>query len=334
MKKKVLSFYNKNKKIILLTARILISAALIFYLVAKIPDFGTVVEILKSSSMTLLLLSFSTHIFGTWITAFRWKALLDTQKVRLSTATLSVTVLIGLFFNNFLPTSIGGDVFRTYDVSKKADIPLGVSASVIMVERFSGVVSAAIYAVVALFLGFTAIGNRSIVIPIVIFFVITVILAVLIINPSVLRLGKLFNRFKFLHKMREKLSNIYNTLVSFKKYKMVLFKVLIYSFLLQFAVILNWWLAARALGIDLSLTAFIFIVPVVAVIAMLPISVGGIGLRENSLVIIMVAMGVNNEKATLCSLLILLMLIIIGVIGGLTYVVRPYFEGRFKKRST
>ena len=134
--------------------------------------------------------------------------------------------------------------------------------------------------------------------------------------------------------MKEKLSNVYNTLVSFKKYKMVLFKVLIYSFLLQFAVILNWWLAARALGINLSLTAFIFIVPVVAVIAMLPISIGGIGLRENSTVIIMVAMGVNNEKAVLCSLIILLMLIIVGVIGGIIYVVRPYFEGRFKRRST
>ncbi len=332
MKKKILSFYNKNKKIMLLTVRILVSAALIFYLITKIPDFDTVVEILKSSSIALLLLSFSTHIFGTWITAFRWKALLDTQNVKLSTATLSVTVLIGIFFNNFLPTSIGGDVFRTYDASKKANIPLGVSASVIMVERFSGVVSAAIYAVVALFLGFTTIGNRSIIIPIVIFFVITVILAVLIINPSVLRLGKLFNRFKFMRKMKEKLSNVYNTLVSFKKYKMVLFKVLIYSFLLQFAVILNWWLAARALGINLSLTAFIFIVPVVAVIAMLPISIGGIGLRENSTVIIMVAMGVNNEKAVLCSLIILLMLIIVGVIGGIIYVVRPYFESRFKKR--
>lgn len=334
MKKKILSFYNKNKKIILLVVRILVSAALIFYLITKIPDFDTVVEILKSSSIVLLLLSLSTHIFGTWITAFRWKALLNTQKVTLSMSTLSVTVLIGLFFNNFLPTSIGGDVFRTYDVSKKANIPLGVSASVIMVERFSGVVSAAIYAVVALFLGFTAIGNRSIVIPIVIFFIITVILAVLIINPSVLKLGKLFNRFQFLRKMREKLSNIYNTLVSFKKYKMVLFKVLIYSFLLQFAVILNWWLAAKALRINLSLTAFIFIVPVVAVISMLPISVGGIGLRENSTVIIMVAMGVANEKAVLCSLLILLMLIIVGVIGGITYIVRPYFEGKFKRRST
>ena len=335
MKNRIISFYRKNKKAILLVTRIVISASLIAFLIkTQIKAFSDIIEILKSSDKVLLLLSFSTHALGTYITAFRWKALLNTQKVKLSTSTLSATVLVGSFFNNFLPTSIGGDVFRTYDVSKKAKIPLGTSASVILVERFSGVVSAAIYAVVALFLGFTTIGHRSVIIPIVIFFVVTVILAILIINPYLFRLGKISGKFKFMRKLTEKLSNVYNTLASFKKYKVVLIEVLIFSFLLQFTVILNWYLAAMALGINLTLTSFIFIVPVVAVIAMIPISIGGIGLRENSLAFIMVAMGVNNEKAALCSLIILFMLIIMGGVGGIIYIIRPYFESRSKKNDT
>ncbi|MDD5622906.1 MAG: lysylphosphatidylglycerol synthase transmembrane domain-containing protein [Actinomycetota bacterium] len=334
MKKRIISFYRKNKKTILLILRITISISLIVYLVStQIESFSDVIEILKSSNKFLLLLSLSTHALGTYITAVRWKTLLNTQGVRLSNTTLSVTVLIGSFFNNFLPTSIGGDVFRAYDASKKGNISLGSSASVILVERFSGVVSAATYAIIALFLGFTAIGHQSIIVPIIIFFVVTLILALLIINPSLFRLGKITRKFRFMRKIADKLSNFYNTLVSFKKYKVVLIEVLAFSFLLQFSVILNYWLASMALGINLSLTAFIFIVPVVAVIAMLPISIGGIGLRENSLVIIMVAMGVNNEKAALCSLLILFMLIIMGIIGGITYIVRPYFERKLKKRS-
>jgi glycosyltransferase 2 family protein len=327
MKDKIIFFYNKNKKTIFLFLRILVSVLLIAYLFStQFKNFHSIIEILKSSNKILLLLSLSTHIFGTWITAVRWKTLLDTQNVRLSTATLSVIVLIGLFFNNFLPTSIGGDVFRTYDVSKKAKIPLSSSASVILIERFSGVVSASVYAVAALFLGFTAIGNQSVIIPIVIFFVITLIIALIIIYPSMFGLRKYLSRFEFMNKIKEKMSNAYNTLKSFKNNRMILLKVLFYSFLLQFAVILNWYLAALALGIDLGLTAFIFIVPVVSTIAMIPISVGGIGLRENSLVFIMVAMGVVSEKAALCSLLILFMLIIIGLVGGLVYITRPYLE--------
>jgi uncharacterized protein (TIRG00374 family) len=335
MKKKIISFYRKNKKTILLVTRIVISASLIVYLIkTQIKAFSDIIEILKSSDKVLLLLALSTHALGIYITAVRWKALLNTQEVKLSTATLSVTVLIGSFFNNFLPTSIGGDVFRTYDASKKAKIPLGTSASVILVERFSGVVSAATYAVIALFLGFTAIGHRSVIIPIVIFFIITVILAFLIINPSLFRLGKISSKFKFMRKLMEKLSNVYDTLASFKKYKVVLIEVLIFSFLLQFTVILNYYLAARALGINLNLTSFIFIVPVVSTIAMIPVSIGGIGLRENSMVFIMVAMGVNNEKAALCSFLILFMIILMGIIGGIIYITRPYFESRFKKNNT
>ncbi len=327
MKNKIISFYKKNKKIILIIIRVVISISLIAYLIGKhLKDLQNALDILKTVNIYLLLLSLSTHIFGNWMTAVRWKTLLDTQEARLGVKTLSVSVLIGLFFNNFLPTAIGGDVFRAYDASKKGKIKLGTSASIILMERLSGIVCAAVYAIVALFLGFTAIGNQSVIIPVIIFFVISIILAFLIINPSILKFGRLFNRFMIFRKIKEKLSDFYRTLQSFKKYKMVLIKILIYSFFLQFAVILNFYLAARALGIGLNLTSFIFIVPIITVITMLPISIGGMGLRENSLVSIMIALGVANDKAALCSLLILVMFIIVGIIGGITYAIRPYLK--------
>jgi len=326
MKNRIISFYRENKKLILLLVRIIISVSLIVFLVkTQFKDIRSALEIIKSVNKPLLILSLSTHIFGIWITAVRWNTLLGTQKVNLGTTTLTLTVLIGFFFNNFLPTSIGGDVFRTYDAAKKANIPIETSASIIIVERFSGVISASTYAIIALFLGFTAIGNRSFIIPVIIFFIICIIIAFLILNPSILQLNKLINKIKFLKKVKEKLANIYFTFLSFKKFKWVLVRVMIYSFLLQFAVILNYFLAAKSLGINLNLTAFIFIVPVVTIIAMVPISIGGIGIRENTLVFIITAMGVGSEQAAICALVIFLMLIFIGIIGGITYSVRPNY---------
>jgi len=326
MKNRIISFYRENKKLILLLVRIIISVSLIVFLVkTRFKDIRSALEIIKSVNKPLLILSLSTHIFGIWITAVRWNTLLGTQKVKLGTTTLTLTVLIGFFFNNFLPTSIGGDVFRTYDAAKKANIPIETSASIIIVERFSGIISASTYAIIALFLGFTAIGNRSFIIPVIIFFIICIIIAFLILNPSILRLNKLINKIKFLKKVKEKLANIYFTFLSFKKFKWVLVRVMIYSFLLQFAVILNYFLAAKSLGINLNLTAFIFIVPVVTIIAMVPISIGGIGIRENTLVFIITAMGVGSEQAAICALLIFLMLIFIGIIGGIIYSIRPHY---------
>lgn len=326
MKNRIISFYRENKKLILPLVRIIISVSLIVFLVkTQFKDIRSALEIIKSVNKPLLILSLSTHIFGIWITAVRWNTLLGTQKVKLGTTTLTLTVLIGFFFNNFLPTSIGGDVFRTYDAAKKANIPIETSASIIIVERFSGIISTSTYAIIALFLGFTAIGNQSFIIPVIIFFIICIIIAFFILNPSMLRLNKLINRIKFLKKVKEKLANIYFTFLSFKKFKWVLVRVMIYSFLLQFAVILNYFLAAKSLGINLNLTAFIFIVPVVTIIAMVPISIGGIGIRENTLVFIMTAIGVGSEQAALCALLIFLMLIFIGIIGGIIYSIRPHY---------
>lgn len=334
MKNKIISFYKKNKRTILIIIRIVISVSLIAYLIrTQFKDLQNILGILKTANIYLLLLSLSTHIFGIWITAVRWKTLLDTQKAGLGARTLTVSVLIGFFFNNFLPTAIGGDVYRAYDASKKGKITLGTSASIILVERFSGIVAAGVYAIVALFLGFTTIGNQSVIIPVIIFFVLSMIIAFLIINPSILKFGRLFDRFRIFRKLKEKLSDVYRTLQSFKKYKVALIKILIYSFLLQFAVILNYYLASRALGIDLNLTSFIFMVPVITVITMLPISIGGIGLRENSLVFIMVALGAANDKAALCSLLIFAMLIIVGIIGGITYNIRPYLKTGIREKT-
>jgi len=334
MKNKIIHFFKKNKKKIFSFLRIAVSISLIAFLIkTQFKDAQSLIKILKTVSVPWLILSASTHIFGIWITVVRWNILLRTQKININKRFLTSTVLIGFFFNNFLPSTIGGDVFRTYDVAKKANKPLGTSASIIVVERFSGIISAATYAVVALFLGFTAIGGQSIIIPIVIFFAVCLILGFIIINPSILRLGKLVKKIKFLGKLKQKLSNVYDTFLSFKKYKMVLVKILTYSFLLQFAVVLNYYLAAKSLGINLSLTTFVFIVPVVAIISMIPISIGGIGLRENSIVYIMVAMGAGNEKAALCSLILFAMLIFIGLIGGIIYGVRPYATDYFSKKD-
>jgi len=319
------SFYGKYKKKIFITLRIVISVGLIAYLIeSQFKDFKTILDIIRTVNVPLLLVSASIHIFGVWISAFRWQLLLKTQGIRISQGYLSSSFLIGSFFNNILPTTIGGDIFRSLDIANKAKISVGKSASVLVIDRFSGIISAALYAVIALFLGFATIGTTSYVIPIAIFFAICIIIGFLILNPSILRLDKVVSKIKFLSKIREKLMEVYHTFLSFKKYKLALFKALLCSLALQFGVICHYYLAARSLGINLSLESFIFIVPVITIIAMLPITIGGTGLRENALVFFMVALGAQTGKSAMTSLELFVMLLVIGLICGLIYVVRPF----------
>jgi uncharacterized protein (TIRG00374 family) len=332
---RITSFYKKYRNIILPVVRVLISVSLITYLVIRhLDNLNTVISILKSINISMLLLGLAVNAIVIVIAVIRWKTLLATQKIRLGTGTLTLSVLIGFFFNNFLPTTIGGDVFRTYDIAKRANIPIGTSASVILIERFSGVVSASIYAITALFLGFTTIAGQSIVIPMIIFFSIVAILVFILLNPSILRLGKLFDRFAALRRIKDRLRSAYDTLRSFKQYKTALVKTLVYSFLMQFAIILNYYFIGLALGIELELITYVFISPIVATISMIPVSIGGIGLRENTLVFILISMGVSSEVAGIHSLLVFFMLVLIGIIGGIVYLVRPYFEKRSARQDT
>ena len=330
---KIRSFYIGHKKLINIVLRTIISLGLIIYLaITQFKDFKTIASTLKDISPVLILLSFSTHIYGIWITAFRWQTLLKTQGVRLSVLSLSSSTLIGQFFNNFLPTSIGGDVYRAYDVTKKSNFPMSSSVSVLVVERLSGIIASGAFAAAALFLGFTAIGGKSIVIPIIIFLAVSIFIFFLILNPNILGLHKLAKKVKFLQKILEKLRNVYDTFLSFKSHKWTLVKVIFYSLTLQFAVIINYWLASKSLGIPLNLGVFIFIVPVVSIISMLPISLGGIGVREGFLVFLMVSLGAQNAKAAMCSLLLFAMLLVIGIIGGLIYAIRPLLAKKERGR--
>ena len=324
-KNKIKSFYKKHKKKIFTILRIVVSVGLIAYLIqSQFKDFKTILALIKTVNVPLLLAAASIHIFGVWISAVRWQLLLKTQGIRISQGYLSSSFLIGSFFNNILPTSIGGDIFRSVDIATKAGISVGKSASVLVMDRFAGIISAALYAVIALFLGFATIGTTSYIIPIAIFFAVCIILGFLLLNPSILRLNKIVFKIKFLSKIREKLMEVYHTFLSFKKFKLALAEALLCSLALQFGVILHYWLAARSLGINLSLTSFFFIVPVVTIIAMLPITIGGTGLRENVLVFFMVALGAQSEKSAMTSLLLFAMLLILGIIGGIIYAVRPF----------
>ena len=334
MKRKLLLFFKKNKKRLFSALRIIISGLLIYFLIrTQFKDISSVTGIIRSADIILLLLAASTHIFGICITVVRWKTLLKTQKMDLSFGFLISSAFVGLFFNNLLPTSVGGDIYRAYDVAKKTGRPVEISLSVVLVGRLTGMISTMVFAIAALFLGFTTIGERSVIIPIAIFFFICLVVVFLVLNPSVLKLGRIISKIKFLNKIKQKLTNTYQTFLNFKKFKWALVRVFTYSLLLQFSVILFYYFVARAFGIELGLISFLFIVPIVTIIAMIPISIGGIGLRENSLVFIMVALGAVRERAALSSLTIFLFLLFFGIIGGLVYIIRPFISRRAEGKN-
>jgi uncharacterized membrane protein YbhN (UPF0104 family) len=87
-------------------------------------------------------------------------------------------------------------------------------------------------------------------------------------------------------------------------------------------VILHYYFAALALNIELSLLSFIFMVPIILLIAMVPISIGGLGVRENTTVYFLQVLGVSATNAIALPILVLFLLILESIIGGFFFLIR------------
>ena len=101
----------------------------------KISDVGK--EVAQSDPFWIVLAG-GLHIIGLAISAYRWQLLLSAQAVEAPFWGLFSSYLIGGFFNNFLPTRVGGDVYRMVDSKKYSGTMLRPFA-VISVERLTGI---------------------------------------------------------------------------------------------------------------------------------------------------------------------------------------------------
>jgi len=85
---------------------------------------------------------------------------------------------------------------------------------------------------------------------------------------------------------------------------------------------------ARALGLELSLLTIGWVRSAVVLIAMLPVSLGGIGLREGAFLYFLTPCGVGQEQAVAYSFLVFIVAVLfLGILGGIV-------EGRFWLSST
>ena len=113
--------------------RIVVSVSLISLLIYimrdKIPD---IIDTIKDADLRFLFLGFAIYITAAFTIALRLRKVISVQSINLSFKESAYLIFIGYFFNHFLPTSFGGDVFKAYYAGKKADKKAAAFAGVFM----------------------------------------------------------------------------------------------------------------------------------------------------------------------------------------------------------
>lgn len=242
--------------------------------------------------------------------ALRWWLFLRAQRISVSLALAIKLNYLGLFFSNFLPSSVGGDLVRAWYVSRHSDRKLQAALGV-LVDRVMGLISTLILALTALFLFMrgTPILTIRRTAGLMRFFgefsgphltLATIILlgVLLILRKPLSAIARRAWRHivKIVHQLREVVAVYY-------RHPFVLIWGLGLTIVLQSMVITAYWLIGLDLNIDASLGYYFVFFPLVWVIGSIPVSIAGIGILEGGLVFMFVRYtGASPEAAAALAL--------------------------------
>jgi len=302
--------------------KLLLSCGLLTWVILQAIDLSDLKAAISNVDMKLILLACLMRFLGIMLSSLRWQKLLESQAVRVSLLPLADSYLIASFFNLFLPTRIGGDVFRISDL-RHATKSLSRSASAVFVERFLGI---SILFVFALFASLIQLHLSREIPAVWVGLAIGVcgllVLFLILCTEIVVRLLGLIP----IPRVRENLLSKWqvfqsNTMLLFSQSKPLAWGIT-YSLLLQINVVIHYWIIGEALGFGVPLPNYFFLIPIQLVVLMLP-SINGIGLREASSIVLFSYYGIVATEAATFGFIDLALMLLVGVIGCFRFLTRP-----------
>lgn len=287
----------------------LVLLSLLFYRA----DWEELRSLVVSVDWRLLVGGFFCVVAGVLLSCFKWQAILRVDGIACPLSTLVRYYLIGIFFNNFLPTSIGGDAVRAYYITREYGRP-SVGVSSILAERLSGL---AILVLLPIFAFFPSSVFVPFSIPGLLVGVLTSLFLVvwLLLMPRVRKFWK--PRLpKWIHEEMERISDALIRYLSDIRTLMVVF---LCSVIFNGLVVLSSWFVAGALGLNLSMVDLMVVVPLVVLLTLIPFSLNGLGIREGGFIFFLSPLGVSTTEAMAYSLSNYLLMILLSVAGGLLF---------------
>ncbi|MCQ9208673.1 MAG: flippase-like domain-containing protein, partial [Omnitrophica bacterium] len=231
--------------------------------------------------------------------------------------------LIGYFFNNFMPTSIGGDLVKGYYISKNIKSKLFSYASV-FVDRAVGMLSLIFIASVALIITGEDIKHRFIFWTIGLLLLFCLVGILVLLNKKLLKkistsLGLV--RLLSLLKLDSLTQKAYDAMNIYTNHKRKIFKMFVLSVVAQVVSFCTVYLLAISLGVHIPFIKIMLIMPIIAILLMLPITFNGLGLREWSFVFFF-SPNIGDVAALSLSLLFFAIYLLVSAIGGILYLFR------------
>ena len=306
------------KKVLSIFFRVGISVALLIFLFRQV-DKKSLLALVKNADKPLLFFSFIIFFISYPLCLFRWEILLKAAKIHLPLKRIIISFAGGIFFNLFLPSTIGGDLVRSIDLGSHTKKPKEVVATVLL-DRLSGYIGLVIIALFAVIFGWRFVEDVSVLIPVFIILILLVAILLVLFNKYTYSKVNRLLRSPDSGRIREAITSLHQEIHLFSRDKKVIFNNLGLSLLVQLTAPLSFYLLGLSLGIKINIAYFFVFIPVIGAITLLPISIGGLGLRDASTIYFFAKAGVCKDMAFAMSLLNFSFILVCGSLGGIIYV--------------
>jgi uncharacterized membrane protein YbhN (UPF0104 family) len=311
------------KRLLILAAKIVVSVGLLVLLLSRI-DPARFWSYAKTASLTWLGAALALYFVVIVVSAWRWGLLLEAQHVSVPGSRLLSSYLVATFFNNFLPSNIGGDVIRIKDTAG----PTGsktLATTVVLIDRGIGLVGLVLVAA----LGATAVGRFSHT-PAPVwpgFLWAGLLLAAVVAIPAFLMpktVGRVLQPLRVLHAqwVDERIARITDALGRFRDQPAALAGCFAGAVGVQALLVTFYVAITHGMHIPIQAWHLTVIVPVSFIVQMLPVSLNGFGVREATFAFYFTRLGLPLESALMVSFVGAALIMLFSLSGAATYIGR------------
>lgn len=299
-------------------SKILVSFLLIYYLTQRI-GVNTIIKEIGSAKLSWIIFGLFIFTISNLLGSFQWFLLLKNAGVHLKYLQVVRYYYIGLFFNNFFISNMGGDFFRFFYISRH-NSNSSAAVSTVFLDRFLGFTMLTVLAFLGGIYWFSSFGFSKIWPAILILMTCWILIILVLFNR---RIGHFFGfilKWFTPEKILIKLRDIYNLIYEFSKNRRLVILVFFISLSIQFIRIMVHFVAGKAIGVDVNFVTFLIFIPLIALLASLPISIGGLGVREQTGVLLFKRVGVVEALSASMEFLAYLLTIISSLPGIVLFI--------------
>lgn len=320
---------SKAKPILIFLLKLGVSAGLIGYFLWRI-DIQQFLQTFAAARFSYIAVALVVYLIAQGVSAVRWTMLARPLGIKTPFKDLLQYYLIGMFFNLFAPSTVGGDVSRVYYLVKDEEAEAKGRSVTTVHAAMSVLMDRAIGMVVLVWLG--ALGLLlfpDYAVP-------ETVRSATFLLATGLFLGALLMPVlrRFLPEDGPQLA--VKLRLALRSYRLH-WRALLAAAALSLAVhLVQAWMhtvMGRALGLELPLSFCLIVYPLVGTFAAIPISLNGLGLREGGYIFLLAVIGISAEQGIAFSILLLLIVALDSMIGGLIFLLQQMPKRQMARAS-